>query len=1081
MYNYAISALGVEPLYYLNMVGAVAYSTDSQTVVDAVRSSGVAKALELAKICLVRTSATIHIDRLADIAKDPLADEKTRADLTRYIGEACADIQYTRPVRNYFASVAIVIYRTNEDWSSLSDLAKSSYLDASIRKKAVATLLDLSRGSARVVIRDHSLNAAIDSFASLGDTQTLYDIATNPSAREDFSQRAFVALVSLYKDPVNVHLIDALLTNPKFENFVEAAIDDVLRYYLAADHYDGVMTLAIRDYPPEKRTAAAKAYIDAVYRGPDYTSFHLWDYATLEQFTLDARNYATIRAMDKIDAVVSAASASTDISSDLYVAREIFSASVDDSVKSRARKQYAKLLQKTTDAALLLAVARDPLFADSDRTDCAKVAIVVLKETAEGIAVLVEVSKANNLPREAKPILAAAIPAEFKGEDYYRGVLADTAASATDKSTALKSLVAIYEKSENTGALLAFALSDSYGDNTRKYSARKVIDLYKKRRNYSDLLEMEKNANLLEESRTGAHDALIQLISGETNPSAISHFAYLDPHSDLTALVLERCKRIAADPGFGAGIRDSATSIVVGIFAKVADPSAELLEFSKTPELSNSALGAVAEALCSVPNSDLAKIVALGEYPPVLRSRIGAHLVAVSDSSTLHSLYHSLDVPMDTRVAAGLKIVDLKEGSFVDLYPLAASSVSQVKRATAGALVRLIDGRSLNETQLGALASDLRLDVDLRIRAGHALVGASNSDPEKTYLLVTNESLLPEVRSAAATSCVEKVISDAKATADYSRLIAVAENAICSANQRDAAVSALVEVALSADCAGELTNASVRLAGSAKTKVDDALSLLSFKSDGRVDDLILFACDASKTEDLRSFAIGVACDIYCASGSVDLLLLMMDDRSLPSSSGSRIASVIVAAQENIDLRLTELVQGGRILTLADLAVDDLLSAESRSKAASAFLKTASHEGEFRSIVDLARSGALDSSLSAQVESALLSSLDKTPENAALASGNIDGMIKLLEISDAPSSVRTEIGRKIVDSLSTRKDRNRLNDLLDQPESKVPESVKHLASKALSNLDVSEVAAKAAPKVSAKDLVAGVVVGVKRKL
>jgi hypothetical protein len=39
----------------------------------------------------------------------------------------------------------------------------------------------------------------------------------------------------------------------------------------------------------------------------------------------------------------------------------------------------------------------------------------------------------------------------------------------------------------------------------------------------------------------------------------------------------------------------------------------------------------------------------------------------------------------------------------------------------------------------------------------------------------------------------------------------------------------------------------------------------------------------------------------------------------------------------------------------------------------------------------------------------------------------------------------------------------------------------LASKALSNLDVSEVAAKAAPKVSAKDLVAGVVVGVKRKL
>jgi hypothetical protein len=208
---------------------------------------------------------------------------------------------------------------------------------------------------------------------------------------------------------------------------------------------------------------------------------------------------------------------------------------------------------------------------------------------------------------------------------------------------------------------------------------------------------------------------------------------------------------------------------------------------------------------------------------------------------------------------------------------------------------------------------------------------------------------------------------------------------------------------------------------------------------------------------------------------------MMDDRSLPSSSGSRIASVIVAAQENIDLRLTELVQGGRILTLADLAVDDLLSAESRSKAASAFLKTASHEGEFRSIVDLARSGALDSSLSAQVESALLSSLDKTPENAALASGNIDGMIKLLEISDAPSSVRTEIGRKIVDSLSTRKDRNRLNDLLDQPESKVPESVKHLASKALSNLDVSEVAAKAAPKVSAKDLVAGVVVGVKRKL
>lgn len=1078
MHSYAVS--GQEPLYYLNILGAVAYSADSGTVIEEVRSAGVAKAIEVAKILLTKTSATIHIDRIAEIARDSNADEKTRADLTRFIGEASADLQYNRHVRQYFASTAIAIYRTNEDWFSLSDLAKSSSIDVSIRKRAVLVLLDLSRASARPAIREHSLTAAIDCFASLGDTQTLYDVATNPSAKVEISQRAFVALVSLYKDPQNVPLIDELLTNPKFAKFVPEVLDNVLKYYADANYYDGIMVLAIRDYPQEKRTAAAKVYVDGVYRNPRSTSSVLLYYATLDQFTPDSRAYAISRAMDKIDAVVSVASASTDISSDLHVAREIFSTANDDSLKTRSRKQYAKLLQKTTDAALLLGVARDPLFEELDRVDCAKAAIDVLKTSDEGIAVLVEVSKANNLPKAAKNALAAAIPPEFRGEDYYRAVLADSGASAKDKSDALRSLVGIYEKSENTEALVEFATSASWGDNTRKHYAKKAIDIHKKRRNYSALFDLQTNLALLRDSVGVAQDAIIELIRGETNPSTIPPVLYSESISLFTPVVLDRCTAIAADSGFANGARDTATSIAIGIVVKLALPSGRLLEFSKDEGLAPSSINLIADALCKLNPSNLGAVVASSDYPPVLRSKVGMYLVSTLDSSALSPLYGSADTPMDVRVAAGLKIVGSTE-SFDALSPFAFSPVSQVRGAATSALVRLVDANSLDETQLRAVASDSRFDAALRTGAGNALVTRLSSDPQKTYSVVGDASLPSEVRSAAANFCIGEVISDAKTHSDYDRLLEIAKNPICSLAQRDDAVSAFVEVALLSGSSDRLSAASATLDGAAKTKVDDAVSLLSLKRAGRVDDLVSFAKNTSKDTDLRSFAVGVVCDQYSHCGAVDLLLGISDDRSIPESTGSRIASAITAAQANIDTRLSILVQDDNSDALVSLVTDDRLNVESRSKAASAFLKFASNKGGFRSIVDLARSGALDASLSAQVESALLSSLDKTSENAALASGNIDGLVKLLEISDTPGSVRIEIGRRIVDSLSTRKDRNRLNDLLDQPESKVPESVKSMATKALSNLDVSEVAAKAAPKVNPKDLVAGVVTGVKRKL
>lgn len=1081
MSDYAASA-SHEPLYYLNLLGAVAYSDGSNyRVTEEVRSKGVQKALEVAKILLIRTSATIHVDRLAEFAKDSNVDEKTHAGVVSFLRETSTDIQYSRHVREHSAALAIELFKKGDDWSSLSDLAKSSSLNASTRRRAVMAILHLSRDSTRSAVRENSLTAAIDGFASLGDNNTLYGIATNPSARDDIAKKAFVALVSLYKAPSDVVSIDQLLTDPKLEKFASEVLTDVLGYYRDAHHYPGIMTVAIREnYPEEKRTAAARMYIDAIYQNPVSTSRDLIYYADLAQFTLDARSYAIARAMDKTDEVLSSSLKGFDVSSDLSVAREILSASVDDSLKTRARKQYAKLLQTTADAHLLLGVARDPFFSDSDRVDCAKAAIDVLKTSDEGIAVLVQVSKANNLPRDAKSALTAAIPSKFRGEEYYRAVLDDSDASANDKSNALKSLVGIYEKSENTEALLEFATSVSWGDNTRKHCAKKAIEIHKKRRNYSALFDLQTNPALLSDSVGVAQDAIIQLISGETNPPTIPGALYSDSVSIFTPAVLDRCTAIASDSGFTIEIRDAATSIVIGISVKLACPSDRLLDLSKTESLTSSSINLIAVALCKLNPPGLDGVVSSSDYPPTLRSRVGAHLVSTRDSHALNVLYDSADAPMEVRVAAGLKVVGSTE-SFDALSSLAISTISQVREAATGALARLVDTNSLDETQLRAVASDSRFDASLRTGAGNVLVTLSSSDLQKAYLIVSDSSLPFEVRSAAANSCIGEVISDAKTHSDYGRLLEIGQTPICSTTQRDNAVSAFVEVALLSGSSDRLSTASNILDGAAKTKVLDAISLLSFTGAGRVDDLISFAGDSSKPDDLRSFAVDAACEIYSSSGSVDLLLAMLEDRSMPVSASSSIGSAIASAQANIDLRLAKLSESGLVVALVDLATDDRLTAESREKAVSVFLKTASANGEFRSIVDLSRSPVLPVSLSAGFESALLVALENSAENTALACGNADGMIKLLEISDTSPSIRSEIGKRIVDSLSTKKDRNRLNDLLDQPESKVPEYVKTMATKALSALDVSEVAVKAAPKFDAKSLVAGVAVTTKRKL
>lgn len=1082
MHDYAVSSSST-PLYYLNILYALANSSNAgNRVVEEVRSNGVTRAIEVAKTALVRTSATIHVDRLFDATKDPNVDEKTKATISDFIKGVSIDIQYAHPVREYAATAAIRLFSATEDWSSLSELAKSPSLNPQTRRRAVGALLDLSRTSSRIGIRNGSLNAAIDCFASLGDTQALYDIAANTATREEFSKAVFVTLVSLYKSPKDVVSIDQLLTNPKFEKLVPEVLDDVLKYYVAANHYDGVMTLAIRDYPQEKRTAAAKAYLDAVYRNPAVNSSDLICYASLNQFTPDARNYAVAFAMDKIDEAISRATSATDISSDLSVAREVFSASVDDSLKTRARSQYAKLLRKSTDAHLLMGVAKDPLFEESDRVECAGVAVEILKQTSEGIGVLVEISKANNLPKEAKAVVVAAIPAEFRGEEYYKSVLDDADASKKDKSEALKSLVAIYEKSENTGALLVFATSDVYGANTRKHCAKKAIEVYVRRKNYSDLVSLETNPGILADSKVAAHEALIGLISGETNPNAIPASLYDDPTSDLASLVLGRCKVIASDPGFAVESRNTAASIVIGIFAKLADPSVELLEFSKAENLPHSSLNAIAGELCKLNSPDLVRIVDSPDYPVILRLGIGRHLVSISsDSGALYALYANTAVPDEIRVAAGLKMVDSNAGSFDDLYPLAASQLPSVKRSATGAVAVLVDAHSLNETQLGVIASNSNLDLDLRNSAGFALVRLLEKDLSKTYLLVDDASLPTEVRTAAANSCISDVISDAKIDWDYDRLLSVAQNPFCSSTQRDASLSAFVDVVLSSNSPDQLTRASRILSGNAKTKVDDALSLISLKSAGSVDDLIIFAKDGSKPEDLRSFAVGAVCDIYSTRGAVDLLLPLFHDSSLPSSTSLKVASAIATSQNNFDLRLKELLETDRTDALFDLMTDDRLTVSSQEKAASAFLKSASSKGEFRSIVDSTRSGMIPDSISQEVGAALLASLEKSSETAALASGDATGMVKLLEIADAPKSVRLEIGRRIVDSLSTKKDRNGLNDLLDQAESKVPDYVKSLASTAISKLDVLEVAQKPAPRVDVKSLLDGVVVTTKRKL
>jgi hypothetical protein len=73
-----------------------------------------------------------------------------------------------------------------------------------------------------------------------------------------YSPLAFYLMAGLH-DMFQLSYIDIL-------RFVPAALDDVLKYYVDANHYDGVMTLAIRDYPQEKRTAAAKIYLDAAYK-----------------------------------------------------------------------------------------------------------------------------------------------------------------------------------------------------------------------------------------------------------------------------------------------------------------------------------------------------------------------------------------------------------------------------------------------------------------------------------------------------------------------------------------------------------------------------------------------------------------------------------------------------------------------------------------------------------------------------------------------------------------------------------------------------------------------------------------------
>ena len=1114
--DYAESASVREPTYYTNLFGLTYCDVDSSGTRDEKRvvplevaSAAVSKALDIAKTRLIRTGATVHLDYLSAWASDKLLSEKSRTAIVSAMVEISSDVVYSMMIRETCAVSLSKISLNAQDAQTLTELVTSDGVPKSAKSRIIGDLLTLSTRTTKPAIKSIALYGAIGGFGIVGDTNALYNLAGNVRVDIEYRKKAFGVLVSLYKGPSDIHSIDALLTDRRFTSLVADVLPDVLTYYQATNHYDGIMTLSIRpDYPIEIRTAAAKKYVDAVYENPEISAAGIFEYALLNQFTQEAQVHAATRSLDRVDAVTKTKTATDDISAEVFVAKRIYENSdYESSLRTRARSAYSKLLLIAGDARLLAAVAQDASFQDSNRTDCGLAAIELLKQTEAGIGVLVAIVKGNNLPAAVKVAAIGAIPPDFVSDpEHLLNVLATPGINATLKSQTLVKLVKAYEVADDAPALLAMAKNAQFGDNTRKRTASSAFTILAKRKDYLELVAAVTDSELPDSGRESASATLTTLIGAETNLNLVPESLYVGG-SSFRGAVLDRAKAVSIDGALDTSSKDQAGKVAVEILRSTFDVPA-LVEFAKGGVSVSTSQKIAAAILEIIPEDKLGQfglvdtsgtfrlvdIATSGDLPVDLRKTVGDCVIdRVRGKSYANqvfvTLHDSATSPDSCCLSAGLALIDSSPSNDILDNLLRTSRFPQVRsRAQIAYVDRCIVSGVATEL-LGLARDPVFEDSKVRILTSVVDIYAATDNFDKLYQLTNDLDVPLEVRSRAAANCAP-IISIAITESDVDMLVGICANDSFDLDSRTKAGSAAVSLVLDSGNASVLTriSSSTKLVLSINDQFDQVTSLFNLigaaQVSGDPSELFVFAQADKNSSLVKIRAVDVACEICIKNGQVDLLLDALDSSSSLDQYYSKIIDAIGKSQENIGVRCKALTSQNKTSVLIEMALDDRLEMDFRRFASEAAFCNLAKEGNVAEILGVLRSNSCPDPVREAAISPLLDAIDNSLATTALNSGNASGMLELLKIEDLPTSVRLEVGSRVVSHYEKEKSKTHLSDLLDEPSSKVPESVKIFARKALVTLDVSELSVKrpTLPKGTLpKDLFDGVVITPRKKL